>query len=408
MQRPPTGCGYVAVVAFDGNHGAPWRRLAVVIYLPTAVSFIGFGAIIPLVPLTARALGASVPEAALVVALMGIGNLVGALPAGVIADRFGEKKSLVGALCLDILCLLTCAFAPNTWVLAGAVFVTGLTGAMLSLARQSYLTVAVGLEYRARALSTLGGVFRIGSFIGPLMGAAVVSVWGLQAAYLVAAAASLLAATVTLALPDLPMPEHQPDEPVQMLRVLRQHAHTFATAGTGAAALMLVRTARDALLPLWCEQIGLDAAATSLVFALSSAIDMTLFYVGGSVMDRFGRRWVSVPSMVIMGLCFALLPFAHSVAAVALFAAVLGLGNGISAGVVMTIGSDASPAVGRPQFLAGWRLTTGLGQAAGPLLITAIAAVAPLGAAAVTIGAVGLVGAGWLWRWVSEPAIPGH
>ena len=50
----------------------------------------------------------------------------------------------------------------------------------------------------------------------------------------------------------------------------------------------------------------------------------------------------------------------------------------------------------------------GLGQAAGPLLITAIAAVAPLGAAAVTIGAVGLVGAGWLWRWVSEPAIPGH
>ncbi len=74
----------------------------------------------------------------------------------------------------------------------------------------------------------------------------------------------------------------------------------------------------------------------------------------------------------------------------------------------MTIGSDASPAVGRPQFLAGWRLTTGLGQAAGPLLITAIAAVAPLGAAAVTIGAVGLVGAGWLWRWVSEPAIPGH
>ena len=93
------------MVAFDGNHGAPWRRLAVVIYLPTAVSFIGFGAIIPLVPLTARALGASVPEAALVVALMGIGNLVGALPAGVIADRFGEKKSLVGAMMLDAVCL---------------------------------------------------------------------------------------------------------------------------------------------------------------------------------------------------------------------------------------------------------------------------------------------------------------
>ncbi|MFT3832525.1 MAG: MFS transporter [Micropruina sp.] len=395
-------------MALNSDGGASWRRLAVVIYLPTAVSFIGFGAIAPLVPLTARALGASVAEAALVVALMGIGTLIGALPAGVIADRFGEKKSLVGAMVVDIGCLLVCAFAPNTWVLAGAVFVTGLSGAMLSLARQSYLTVAVGLEYRARALSTLGGVFRIGSLLGPLMGAAVVTVWGLQAAYLVAAGTSLLAATVTMALPELPTPEHPPDEPVRLAQVLRRHAHTYATAGVGAAALMLVRTSRDALLPLWCEQVGLDAAATSLIFALSSGIDMTLFYLGGSVMDRFGRRWVSVPSMVIMSLCFALLPLAHSVVAVALFAAALGLGNGISAGVVMTIGSDASPAVGRPQFLAGWRLTTGIGQAAGPLLITAIAALAPLGAAALAIGAIGLTGAGWLWLWVREPSIQGR
>ena len=63
MPRPPTGCGYVAVVAFDGNHNAPWRRLAVVIYLPTAVSFIGFGAVIPLIALTAHDLGASTAEA---------------------------------------------------------------------------------------------------------------------------------------------------------------------------------------------------------------------------------------------------------------------------------------------------------------------------------------------------------
>ena len=395
-------------MSLDGGGSAPWGRLATAIYLPTAVSFIGFGAIIPLVPLTARALGASVAEAALVVALMGIGSLLGALPAGVIAGRFGEKKSLVGALVVDIACLLVCAFAPNTWVLAGAVFVTGLSGAMLSLARQSYLTVAVSLEYRARALSTLGGVFRIGSLLGPLMGAAVVSVWGLQAAYLAAAGTSTLAAVVTLALPDLPSPDQDAAEPVQLLRVLRAHTRTFATAGLGAAALMLVRTARDAILPLWCEQIGPDAAATSLIFALSSGIDMTLFYVGGSVMDRFGRRWVSVPAMVIMGLCFALLPLAHSTLAVALFAAALGLGNGISAGVVMTIGSDASPVIGRPQVLAGWRLTSGIGQAAGPLLVTLIAAVAPLGAAAVTVGVIGRTGAGWLWRWVSEPALQGR
>ena len=79
-------------------------------------------------------------------------------------------------------------------------------------------------------------------------------------------------------------------------------------------------------------------------------------------MDRFGRRWASVPAMVIMGLCFALLPLAGSIAGVALFAAALGLGNGISGRCGDDIGSDASPTVGRPQFLAGWRLTTGMGR----------------------------------------------
>lgn len=382
------------------SSAAPWRRLGVSIYLPTGISLIGFGAIVPLVPLTARALGATVAEAALVVALMGIGTVVGALPAGVIADRIGEKKALVGALLLDVACLIVCAFAANQWVLAVAVFVTGLSGATLSLARQSYLTVAVPLEFRARALSTLGGVFRIGSLLGPLMGAAVVTGWGLQAAYLVAAGTSMIAAVVTLVLPDLPSPEHVNEPPLRLRQVLAQHARTYATAGVGASALMLVRASRDALLPLWCDQIGLDAATTSLVFALSSGIDMTLFYVGGSVMDRFGRRWVSVPSMLTMGACFALLPLAHSIIGVLAFAAILGLGNGISAGVVMTIGSDFSPALGRAQFLAGWRLTTGVGQAAGPLLITAIAAVAPLSLAALAIGGVGFAGAGWLWKWL--------
>ena len=42
-------------MSLDGGGGAPWGRLATAIYLPTAVSFIGFGAIIPLVPLTAGA-----------------------------------------------------------------------------------------------------------------------------------------------------------------------------------------------------------------------------------------------------------------------------------------------------------------------------------------------------------------
>jgi len=387
------------------DHG--WRRLAVAIYLPTALSTLGLGAIAPLVALSARALGASVAEAAFIVALLGLGGLVGALPAGVLAARVGERRALVGAMLLDAVAFGVAAVAGHVALLGAAVFVAGMSGAVLLLARQTYLTEAVPYRFRARALSTLGGVFRLGATAGPLLGAGAVAIAGLPAAWVLAGALSVLGAVVTLRLPDLPAhPAAASDEPVRLGRVLREHARTYRTLGLGAAALMLVRAGRDALIPLWCEANGLDATATSLVFALGSAVDLLLFYLGGSLMDRHGRRNVAVPALLVMGTGFALLPLASSAAAIAAVAVLLGLGNGISSGVVMTLGSDASPRVGRAQFLAGWRLTTGLGQSGGPVLVAAVSAVAPLGAAAFAVAGVGVVGAAWLWHWASPRRLP--
>ena len=70
---------------------------------------------------------------------------------------------------------------------------------------------------------------------------------------------------------------------------------------------------------------------------------MLLFYPGGAIMDRFGRVYVAVPAMIVLGLGFMLLPLTTGATSVGLVAALMGLGNGISAGVVMTLGADASP-----------------------------------------------------------------
>ena len=78
----------------------------------------------------------------------------------------------------------------------------------------------------------------------------------------------------------------------------------------------------------------------------------------------------------------------------------MGLGNGISAGVVMTLGADAAPTESRAQFLGGWRLCADLGNASGPLLISAVSLVAPLAVATMVMGALTVVGSGWLARWV--------
>ena len=66
----------------------------------------------------------------------------------------------------------------------------------------------------------------------------------------------------------------------------------------------------------------------------------------------------------------------------------------------MTLGADASPVDGRVQFLGGWRLMADLGNAAGPAAISLITVAFPLAVAAVAMGGVALVGAGWLRAWL--------
>jgi MFS family permease len=194
--------------------------------------------------------------------------------------------------------LSSVSFTHSLLHLAIATFVTGITGAVFGLARQTYLTVAVPLQYRARALSSLGGVFRIGGLIGPLIGAAVVAAFGLPKAYLFAASMSLARGhrDAHAARPARRDPRRErATERRHVRRAAPERRHPRMTQGVGALVIMLVRSARQAIIPLWCNAHGIDPAATSLVYSISMAFDVALFFFGGSLMDRFGRVWVAFP-----------------------------------------------------------------------------------------------------------------
>lgn len=379
-----------------------WRPILLPAYGPTALASLGYGAVTPMIALAAIALGASAAAAAVVVTLLACGQLVGDLPAGALAAKFGERRALLAAAAVDVAAMTTAYLAQSLWLLALAVFVDGMSASVFNLARHAWMTVAIPLRYRARALSSLGGTFRVGLFIGPFVAAWLVSAFSLQAVFLFAAGTGLAAGLLTLTMPDLTADERTAGKRehraprVTIATVVRQHWSVLATVGVGVLLISAARQSRQTILPLWSEAQQLHPSTISVIFGIAAGIELLLVYPGGAVMDRFGRVFVAVPAVLLMGLGLLLLPLTHSAVAIAVVAGVMAVGNGLSSGIVLTMGSDAAPTVGRAQFLGAWRFLADTGGLAGPGLIAAVTALAALGPAAVAMAAVCGLGAGWL------------
>jgi MFS family permease len=405
------------------------------VYGPTVLFALGEGAVLPIIPVIAADLGADVAVAALVASALVVGQLCGNIPAGWAVARVGERLTMVVAGIIALAGVVGMALAPSLGLFAVAVFLIGFCAAAFGLARHSFMTTRVPVAFRARALSMLGGTFRLGMFIGPFVAAGLLAVFGDEHATIWFFGGCLVA-TVLLVLLG-PDPERQfiapaatrdsdveyaedTGEPVTgsirlpaerrsgprtgVFRTMWRHRVVLSRLGLAAASLSAVRSARQVVLPLWGVSIGLDGQTIALVVGISGAIDFALFYASGQVMDRFGRLWAALPAMLLMGIGFIALSFTHDgdQAAMwfAMFAAVLGVGNGLSSGILLTLGADVAPKADPAPFLGSWRTLTDAGGAVAPLLVSGIAAVASLAVATGAIGAIGLVGALAFVRWV--------
>lgn len=390
------------------------RGIAVSAFGPSLLFGIGEGAILPVLPLTARALGASVAMTALLIALIGIGSLVSNIPASLITMHRGERWTIVAGALWCALAMALCGWSGHVGMFAIGSFMVGMSQAVFTLARQSYLTEVVPIEFRARAMSTLGGTLRIGMFIGPFVAAAAIHQFGMAGAYGVGIAALLAAAAVAVRVPDLGAQGRQTTadtddvarEAVTVWSTLRDHRHVFVTLGLGILLVSAVRTTRQTIIPLWADHLALEPSVTSVIYGLAGGVDMLLFYPAGKVMDQMGRRWVVVPSLVIMGLGLLALPFTNSAVTLLIAAMVIGFGNGIGSGMMMTLGADYSPRAGRAHFLGAWRLIADIGATCGPALLSLLAATLTLGAGIAVTGVAAFLAAGQLAYWIPRARTP--
>jgi MFS family permease len=378
-----------------------FRDIAVVAYLPSVVSSVGHGAVMPVLVIHASNLGATTAVAAFVVALLGIGQLANSLPSGALVARLGERRTLVIAGLVDAAAMLAAFLVPSVWLLCLCVFVSGMSWTTFLQARQGFLIDAVPISHRARAMSLLGGSMRVGALIGPLLGALLIHVFGVRSVFVLAVCAALASALIVIRMPDFGRVTRGV-APLSVRSVLWEHRRTLLTLGVAVIIIGASRSVRTGLLPLWADHIHISAAVVSLLFAVAATIDIALTLPGGWLLDTRGRQVVAIPVVLAVGVGCLLLPLTDSALGVGLVMVIIAAGNGLGSGIVMTLGADAAPQEGRAQFLGGWRLCGDIGNTGGPLLVSAVAAIAPLAAAPVVIGTLALLGAIWVGHWTGR------
>ena len=392
-------------------------RLAPSIYGPTILFTLGAYAMLPIVPVIAVSQGAGLGLSGVIASAVVVGRLLGNLPASWLVSRSGERIAMLIASAVAFAGALGVALAPGLAVLGASVFVIGFAEATFGLARHSLMTTRVPVSFRARALSLIGGSHRFGRFAGPFLAAGLLGLTGAQEAPVWAFVVCLaLTALLVGFAPDPerllsdrpaggppatgPVPARGSSGVIGAIRVGRE---PLLRIGGSAAILSGLRSVKDVLLPLWGVSIDLDATGVALVVGIAGTIDFALFYVSGQVMDRFGRLWAALPATVAMALSFLLLATTHDLPGAVWWlvgcSVVIGIGNGLSSGILLTLGADLAPRGNPAPYLAAWRTLTDFGGAAAPLAVSAIAAVSLPLASAVT-GVLAVLGAAGFARWI--------
>ena len=376
------------------------RSLIWTVYAPSFLLAFGQGLLIPVLPIFARdELLATDAMVGLTVGARHIGTLAFDVPAGILVSRFGMWRTMVVGISLFAIAALVAANSPNLGMLFVARLAAGGSFAFWMISRHAFIANAVPARNRGKALSLYGGTSRIAAIAGPTVGGVLAEYVDVAApfyaqAVIALATAGLVIYTMIRTGGDSQVVAHRSNILVSLWGTLRSHRGDFMTAGLVAVVLQFVRAAREFLIPVWGDDIGMGKDQIGYVTSASFAVDSTMFPIVGYVMDRFGRKFVGVPSLLVMGAGLAMLPFAQvSVTFLVIAALLAGFGNGLSSGFVLTLGSDLAPLNDPGEFLGVWRFVSDVGSAGGPPLIGGIAQLMSLASASWVTGGVAVIGA---------------
>ncbi|HYU16599.1 MAG TPA: MFS transporter [Candidatus Acidoferrum sp.] len=352
------------------------------------IVMLGYGIILPILPLFARSFGVSRSATGFLISSFAIARLVFDLVGGPIVDRYGERATAVAGILFVAVTSVATGLAPN---FALAVLFRGIGGAgsaVLFSALFSYLLKVVPSDRMGRTLSVFYGSFNVGVIAGGPIGGFVAQRFGLRAPLHVYAILLLVsgllfwryvkdpAPRATGAEPRLTPEEVLAEREMPLLRrtrarmgaLLRRPGFVMVVV-VNLAYLWMVGGFFDTLVPLFgAEEIGLNPAGIGVVFSVTLAMEFVVLFPAGALADRIGRKPVMVPALAALAASMAVLGFAPGVIVFGAILAVVGLASGFAGVPPAAMLSDVTPEEASGTAIGMFRFAGDLGFVFGPLL----------------------------------------
>ena len=358
---------------------SPLRDLPREVSVLVVASFfvaVGFGIIVPAIPLFARSFGVSNAAVGLIISLFALSRFASGLFSGKLVDRFGERTVFAVGVAFVALSVGACGIAQSYNQLLFFRAAGGLGSSMFSVAASSVILRSVSDAQRGHAQSVYNGSFLLGAIAGPAIGGGLAAV-SLRAPFFVYAIALSISGTVAFIFftsEHLQAPKKSDGKKVAMSLkdafALKGYRYALIITFVASWVIFGVRTS---ILPLFItEQLRSTAAVVGWGFTISAVIQGTLILRAGRLSDERGRRFVLIIGTTIAFIGVVIMTLTLNPPMYFLSMAIIGLGNAFLASAPATVVGDLIEGKGG-QVIALFQMAGDAGMIVGPVVVGFVA-----------------------------------
>lgn len=356
-----------------------YSKAIFVLFLTVFIDLLGFGIILPILPLYAQEFGAEPNEATLLLATYSLMQFLFASLWGSLSDRYGRRPILLLTLFGSVIAYIGLGVANSLWILFIARSLAGAMAGNIATA-QAYIADITTPANRARGMGVIGAAFGLGFILGPAIGGLLIGNDpqnpNFHTPALFAAALSLLAFIWAL----ISLPESLNPEIKARIKANGHHKKRYAwleplqrpqiSLLVGIYFLVTFAVAAmDSTLALWLkQQLNWGAQQTSYLFAFMGIIS-TIIQGGliGVLKKKLGEIKLLFLGISGLGLGLLLIGFSKSLLFLLATVTLIAWGISISQPILNTLISNVTVAEQQGEILGLASSISALARITGPI-----------------------------------------